>query len=523
MAGNVSYLRPELSRVLPQYYMIRDCIEGADTIKRKTNIYLPIPNAEENNSNNLGRNIRYANYLRRAVFYNVTRRTLLGLCGQIFMREPIIKVPTMLNSVIEDATGAGISIEQIARKSVQMTLAYSRSGLLVDYPDTTELGGASVADIEAGNIRPTMMTVAPTNIVNWRCIREGAKEKLSLIVIWELFLINDDGFETSHGGQFRVMFLDDQGNYQCDIWREEDPTSTDGSTLPDKKKNFEQYVSYYPTGSDGERLKYIPFMFIGAENNDSNIDDPAMYDLASLNISHYCNSADYEEACFIVGQPTVVVSGLTQEWLKDQLKGTIAFGARGGIPLPVGATAELLQAMPNTMIKEAMDTKERQMVALGARLVEQKQVQRTAFETKVEASNDGSILSQVSKNVSEAYEWALGVCADFMGMPNLAETAIQFELNDDFDIARMTPEEQAQAIANWQKGAITWEEMRDCLRKAGVATVDDDKAKAEIEQDTIDAMKILPNNIGNPLDPGNPTDPNKPAAPPAQPLPKAGT
>jgi hypothetical protein len=182
-----------------------------------------------------------------------------------------------------------------------------------------------------------------------------------------------------------------------------------------------------------------------------------------------------------------------------------------------------LQAMPNTMIKEAMDTKERQMVALGARLVEQKQVQRTAFETKVEASNDGSILSQVSKNVSEAYEWALGVCADFMGMPNLAETAIQFELNDDFDIARMTPEEQAQAIANWQKGAITWEEMRDCLRKAGVATVDDDKAKAEIEQDTIDAMKILPNNIGNPLDPGNPTDPNKPAAPPAQPLPKAGT
>jgi hypothetical protein len=147
-------------------------------------------------------------------------------------------------------------------------------------------------------------------------------------------------------------------------------------------------------------------MFIGSENNDANPDNPNMYDLASLNIAHYRNSADYEEACYIVGQPTPVLTGLTEQWYKDILGGCVNFGSRGGIPLPVGASADLLQASENTMIKEAMEIKERQMVALGAKLVEQKQVQRTAFETKVEATSEGSILSSSAKNVSNAFVWA---------------------------------------------------------------------------------------------------------------------
>lgn len=513
--ANVSYLQPELARIMPQYYLIRDCIEGAATIKRRTNIYLPIPDSSAGVKNDK----RYAAYLLRAVFYNVTRRTVQGLCGQVFMRDPVIKVPAAMDVVVNDATGSGVSLEQLARKTVQMTLAYSRSGLLVDYPDTSDTDGASIADIEAGDIRPTLLTYAPTEIINWRVIREGSKEKLSLVVLWELFCIEDDGFETKHGGQFRVLELVG-GFYQATIWREDMSTATDGQELPNKKQVFKQVEIYFPKGASGERLTDIPFSFVGAENNDSSIDFPAMYDLADINVAHYRNSADYEEALFISGQPTVVVTGLTEGWLKEQLKGTVSFGSRGGLPLPVGATASLLQASQNTMLHEAMLEKEAQMVALGAKLVQQKQVQRTAFETKVEASSAGSVLSQITKNVSEAYEWALTWCAQLMNLP---DSAIQFTLNDDFDIARMTPEEQAQALANWQKGAITWTEMRDCLRKAGVATEDDAKAKASIEADTVAAMALLPTNQADPLDPANPPDPNKPPVKPADPLPKAGT
>lgn len=515
--ANVAYVRPELSRMMPQYYLIRDCIEGSDTIKRKTNRYLPVP---DGNTQNPTKDKRYIAYILRAVFYNVTRRTLLGLTGQVFMRDPIVKNPTQLQPVLDDATGSGVSMEQQARKSVQMTLAYSRSGIMVDYPDTSGLGGASIASVEAGNIRPTICTYSPMEIVNWRVMREGAKEKLSLVVLFELFCIEDDGFETKHGGQFRVLSLDENGFYQAMIFQEDMPSQTDGSELPGKHKVFNQVEVYYPTGANGQRLTEIPFSFIGSDNNDSSIDNPNMYDLADLNIAHYRNSADYEEALFISGQPTVVVTGLSESWLKEQLKGTVSFGSRGGIPLPVGATASLLQAAANTMIKEAMDTKERQMVALGAKLVQQQQVQRTAFETKVETTGEGSVLSNTAKNVSQAYEWALKWCATFMGLPT---TGIEFQLNDDFDISSLTAEEQAQAISAWQAGAVTWEEMRTRLRKAGIATVDDAKAKAEIDADTVAAMALLPTNTADPLNPGNPPDPNKPAPVPAKKNPEDGS
>ena len=148
--------------------------------------------------------------------------------------------------------------------------------------------------------------------------------------------------------------------------------------------------------------------------------------------------------------------------------------------LPVGGDAKLLQAVENTMVKEAIEAKERQMVALGAKLVEQKQVQRTAFETKVEATSEGSVLASATKNVQAAYLWALKRCAMFVGV---SDSAIQFELNIDFDISRMTPEERAEAVREWQNGAITFEEMRSILKKSGTATEKDEEAKLKIEND----------------------------------------
>lgn len=485
---NVSFIRPELSKLLPMYYLIRDAIAGEPTVKAARTTYLPKPNASDTSKEN---NARYDAYLARAVFYNVARRTLFGLVGQVFMRDPVIKVPSLLNPLVANATGSGINLTQLSKKAVSLNLAYSRGGVLVDYPTTEGEGGASIADLESGNIRPTLYVYAPTEIINWRTIDRGAEEVLSLVVIFETWCAGDDGFEMKMAGQFRVLRLDENGEYVHEIWREPTPTKADGSKVP--KGNYQLHVTYRPTDASGKRLREIPFMFFGSENNDVNPDNPNFYDLASLNLAHYRNSADYEESCYIVGQPTPVLTGLTEEWVNNVLKGTVAFGSRGGIPLPTGADAKLLQAEPNTMLKEAMDTKERQMVALGAKLVEQKEVQRTATEAELESASEGSTLSSATKNVSAAFEWALKWAARWVGQ---SDAGVKFELNTDFDIARMTPEERQELLKEWQMGAITFEEMRTGLRKAGVATEDDAAAKAKIAKDTADAMALAqPDNV----------------------------
>jgi hypothetical protein len=170
-----------------------------------------------------------------------------------------------------------------------------------------------------------------------------------------------------------------------------------------------------------------------------------------------------------MGQPTMALSGLTEAWVKDVLKGVVHLGSRAAVMLPEGGSASLVQATANTMPKEAMDHKERQMVAIGAKLVEQSQVQRTALEASMENASETSTLASIARNVSSAYEQSLRWALAFLDRAEIGEDALVYQLNTDFALATMNAQDRAQLIAEWQGGAITDEEMRKQLERAGVA------------------------------------------------------
>jgi hypothetical protein len=152
------------------------------------------------------------------------------------------------------------------------------------------------------------------------------------------------------------------------------------------------------------------------------------------------------------------------------------------LPLPAGGSAELLQADPNTMPKEAMGHKEEQMKALGAKLIEPGPVKGTATEALIEEASESSVLSSATKNVSLGYQKALYFASRFIGEVDPAK--IVFELNSDFAANHMNAQERAQLLAEWQSGGITWGEFRFGLKKAGVAYEEDEKARDMIEQET---------------------------------------
>lgn len=513
MLRNVAFMRPELSRVLEKYRTIRHVLIGSDEVKRHCELYLPRPNAADKSNENKE---RYNNYKRRAVFYNFTKRTLQGLVGQVFARDPVSEIPDALDAIEDDATGSGVSLTQIAKGTLSLVLSYGRAGILVDYPTTD--GTVTALQVLKGEARPTISVYAPESVINWRSKMRGAKRILCLVVIAEAWPFFDDGFEIKTACQFRVLRLDDQNGdrYTVDIYRQPTPTTwVAGSTLPDN--NFILAQTVVPTGPNGEYLTDIPFQFVGVYNNDETIDNPPLWELADLNIAHYRNSADYEESCYMIGQPTYWFSGLTQNWVDEVLKGKVQLGAMGGVLLPENGAGGILQPQPNTMVKEAMDMKERQAVALGAKLVEQREVQRTLGEAQQEQTSELSTLSASAKNVSEAIEWALAWCAYFMGMPQYlngdsdnGDEDIDYDLNSDFQFMNMTAQDRAELIKEWQAGAIAFPEMRAVLRKVGVATMDDDEAQTAIQQEQIDALTNVHTieNGGTPT-PGNGTG-NKP-------------
>ena len=98
------------------------------------------------------------------------------------------------------------------------------------------------------------------------------------------------------------------------------------------------------------------------------------------------------------------------------------------------------------------------------------------------------------KNVTDAFQKAIDFAADWIGITGEQK----FELNTDFDIARLDPQERSSLIAEWQAGAITFEEMRAVLRKAGVATLDDDEAKLATQTELLERQAL--SELGNDQD-----------------------
>lgn len=470
--------RKELRDYERDYKLIADCVAGERAVKKRGVVYLPMPNPDDESEENVA---RYDAYRTRAVFYNVSQRTLSGMVGEVFARDPVEDLPTRLDVVSEDADGTGLTLTQLAKRAVRYTLSMGRAGVLADYPMTEE--GVTRADIESGQVQPSLTIYDSLHVINWRTKKNGNKTLLTMVVLWEKYDGEDDGFSVTQKDQYRVLRLVD-GVYTVEIYR-------DGAS-------FMGPVS--PTDASGEAFDYIPFTFIGSENNDAEIDHPPLYDLASLNVAHYRNSADYEEGVYMVGQPTPVFSGLTQAWVEDVMKGVVALGSRGGVMLPENGSAMLLQMEANTAAFEAMEHKERQMVALGAKLVEQKQVQRTATEADIDSAAETSVLSDVAKNVGAAIKFGLENCARFVGDP---DAEIVYTLNTEFKISRMTPQERAQLISEWQQGAVTFSEMREGLRKSGTATLDDDEAR-----ETIDAEMPTEEDVNDPNAGGDVDDPD---------------
>jgi hypothetical protein len=437
-------------------------VEGSQAVKARGELYLPNPNKEASDADE-----RYKAYRLRSLFVNMTARTRNGLVGMAFRKAPQVDIPTNLDYIEENATGDGVSLEQLGKNTVGHLLEVGRYGLLADYPKSESgLSAAQVRDLRLqANIKP----YKAENIINWKTQAIGGVVVLSLVVLKEEYDISEDEFDTLEKYQYRVLRLVD-GVYTMHVYR-------DGAI----------YEETIPTDAAGVRFSEIPFVIAGAYSNDPEVDDAPLYDLAEINIAHYRNSADYEEGVFIHGQPMLHIDiGTTtaDQWTKLNPKGVMV-GSRQGITTAGGGSAQLLQAQSNAAAFEAMEHKEKQAIALGARLIEDSKVPETATAAMMKYAGDNSVLSNVAQNASEAITKALTWCAQFMG----ADENVVFEINQDFYDKTLSAQEIIADIQLLDRGVIAKSDMRNVLRKVG--KIEMERTDEEIDSEAEDISPVV--------------------------------
>lgn len=456
---------------LPLWEKVRDCVAGSANVKKRTETYLPQPSPSDKNP------VRYSAYLLRANFFNATARTLEGLIGAVWRKPGELKLPSKLKYMEKDADGSGCSIEQCAKQTLSDVIQIGRAGLLVDFPLVDGEIPVTVLDEESLNLRASIIQYKAENIINWREIRSGAETILQFVVLKESQQQqkSDSIFETESVTVYRVLALDEQGNY----YQEEYIASIAGES--GKSAGLKQKTERsYPKFADGSSIKRIPFIFIGSKDLKPTVDKSPLLDIAEINLSHYRNSADFEEMTFMIGQPTLVITGLTPNWIDQQWKNQpVKVGARSSIELPQGANAVFAQISESQIGKVAMDQKEQQMIAIGARLIWANPAGVEAAETiALRHSGEAGILANITDNVEEGYRSALMISALFMGA-NPEE--VVFELNKDFFAKQMTPDEARAWSEMWQKGVFSLSDLRLLLRKGEL--ISEEKTDEQIDEE----------------------------------------
>jgi hypothetical protein len=483
--SDVTFTRPEYVAAKNRWSLVRDVCKGSETIKDAGDHYLPRPNASDDSPDNKA---RYDAYKKRAVFYNATGRTKHSLVGAVFRTWPTLTVPGALDYVSKDIDGQGVSIYQQSQSVIGHLLEVGRHGLLVDYA-AVKSGTVSKADEQAGRARASVASYPAEAIINWKTRKVGGQYLLSLVVLRETVDIDtDDGFGSEQVVQYRVLRLDEAGIYTQEVW-EEGSSSTSMVTAP-----------FSPLNGTGQQWKVIPFQFLGSENNDTSIDDSPLYDMAEINIGHYRNSADYEEAAYLVGQPQPWMSGLSDQWRDHLEKEGIFLGSRAPWLLPQGGACGMMQALPNTVAKEAMDGKKEDMVSLGARLIERGSAVKTATQADNDSAAEHSVLSLVVSNVSEAYSQCLVWMDEFVN----ASGETLYKLNQDFSQISLDATILTGLFNAVQGGKLPESDFWQYLRDRGVIdpekTDDDIRGELETSSTGLGLDEVTPNG-GKPSNP----------------------
>ena len=402
---------------------------------------------------------RQQEYVKGAIVYNFTKRTLAGMVGAVMRKESEVVIPDAMKYLEDNVDGSGVGLEQHSQDTLSEIDSVGRGGLLVDAPNVAV---ATMAEQNAGLLNPTIAFYSAENIINWRLHRVGSINKVCMVVLRENYEYTDlsNEFATFVGEQYRVLDIVD-GKYRQRIYQ----FSWEGELRTDVIELFPQ-MGNLPVGE-------IPFTFIGATNNDHTIDDCPLLPLAELNIGHYRNSADNEESTFVTGQVMLTVSpgeSISPEMWQEMNPEGVKFGARRGLNLGYGGTAALLQANPTTAARQGMLDKEQQALQIGAQLITPSQ-QITAESARLQRGADTSVMATIAKNVSEAYEKALVWVAQMMKQP---EDEIEFCLNTEFFLQPMTAQDRAAWMADINAGLLPATAYYAALRKAGTTDWSDE-------------------------------------------------
>jgi len=277
-ANSVNNHHPDYDRQLKAWTKVRDCMEGEDTIKAKKETYLPRPKGMDGEYADA-----YDAYIERAHFPLVASYALSGALGVGITKLPEFNVPKELNYILKESTKDGRSIQQLFLDVIIEIFQTGRVPLLVDVVD------------DKNEFRFVQYTAE--DFINWKTSVVKSEKSLILGVISEAIPSSEDIFSHDTDQVFRVLVLDEAGNYTSRIFGE--------------NQEYEEFL-VNPVYM-GATLNEIPLVVAGSINNSFEVQPIPLISVANCSVQIYRKEADLANSEFLSCNPTLVLVGASND------------------------------------------------------------------------------------------------------------------------------------------------------------------------------------------------------------------
>lgn len=393
--------------------MVRDLWGGTETVRAKGTTYLPKAPGEDP--------ANYQDRLNRSVFFNAFRRTVEGLVGFMFAKDPKLgeDVPPLIVEHWENIDNAGTHGDVFLRELASDSMAAGHNAIHVEFPAT---GGkqSSKDEIVTGEIRPYWIPIRKENIISWRTTVENGRTILTQLVLKECHMVPEGEFGEKEQVHYRVLYRD--GNvvgFRVLEIRENNVVAEVDSGL-------------YPTQTE------IPVAEIVTAGKRSMFEsDPPLLDLAYLNVAHYQQWSDYATTLHKI-VPFLFTAGVNPP---DDSAGSqsVTVGPNAGLSSPDPSASATYVAHSGSGIsdqKAALDDLKSDMGTLGlSMLAPQKRTAETAEAKRIDKGTQDSALGVTSRGLQDGVERALQFHANYLRLPDGGSITI----NRDFDSDAMDP------------------------------------------------------------------------------------
>lgn len=502
----------------------------------------------------------YWRYVQHAHFFPGASRAREGMVGLLVKDEVAVVAPDSMSEFTADVTSSGSpqGVDEFVSQALYEIMTTGRCGVLTDYPprprgsDGRESGVPNQRDAELLGIKPMWRLFTAEQIINWRMDKVRGREILGLVVVEENTVIAPD-----------AAALDEFAWIPVRQWRVLDramPPAELAGKVPQETMAGDQKVyrvRFFTVGQDGSFVvsqdiwplvngklsEEIPFEFIGARDCTPKCDKPPLYDVITVNVGHYRNSAALEHALFFCANPMGYIFGYDPEeemeaqelerpgasrtppkWVMGSSRMLVLKNkdAKAGV---LSATAESVSAL-----SERIEVKRLEMAALVGRLLAtEKNVAEAQGTEKIRRQGEQGVLSSIAGNVSDALTRCLCRARDYMGIKGEVSVSVPTQFWDSGITAA-----EATAIADlWMKyKLIAKSDVRQQLRDSGFVTRSDEDIDEELDSEGVPAAPPdflpAPNGAGAgavPVPPpaGAPPPGPPPTVKPPQKAPATGT